>query len=480
MKGRIRCAAATAVLAVLVAGCVNQDHEVAQYRQVLDEQRPKPARLEAGETLTLDRALALANADNEQLASQGETYLQALIAKDRAFSAFLPTLNFTPNLTVEQAPRGTVPATAPGAPPTSAAVAAATSGNFKQSGNVLYRIQAPVVGNMTFAYRDLPLFEAAKMIVAQRRELLLDAQQTLMLDVAQTYFQAVTLTEQTKVLANSLELQRARVRDLQARVTMRLSLPLDLAQQEANEAATEVSLRQAENALRDARRMLAFLIGAPAVDGALVEQVANPEGLAAADDCVRRALAERPDYQAALAGVQAARAGVRAAVAEYYPSVSLSAAGFLYEEHYADASKWNGILSASLPIFSAGQIHEDVRNAWSQLRSAGLMESYLRRNVSQQVLDAYDDLQTSGVVLGDLRREVDAATKAYAQAAQLEKNGLAIPLDVLTAEDTLLNAELQYASQAFNRTVAYLNLLRVQGELKPDAASRLRWVPIPL
>jgi outer membrane protein TolC len=478
VKRGLRSAAWTG-LAALLAGCVNQAHETSLYRRVLDDHRPAPAPYQPSETLSLERALALASANNEQLAAQGETYLQALIAKSRAFSAFLPTLNFEPNFTIEQAPRGAGPPTTPGAPATSAAQAAATAGDFKQSGRVLYRLEAPVVANMTLAYRDLPLYQAARMIVVQQRQLLLNAQQTLMLDVAQAYFQVLTLTEQQGVLRHSVELQQARVRFLQAQLKMRLALGLDVAQQEANEAATEVSLRQTENDLRNTRRMLAFLIAVPEVGGPLVDDVAAPQGLAGAADYTRHALATRQDYQAALAAVRAARDSVRAAIAEYYPSVSLSLAGFLYEENYADASKWNGILGANLPIFSAGQIHADVRNAWSQLRSAGLMESYLRRNITEEVMDAYDNLETSGLVLADLRREVEAAREALERSAQMEKNGLAIPLDVLTAEDTLLNAQLQYANQSYNRTLLYLNLLRVGGELTPDAPARLHWTPAP-
>ena len=91
----------------LLAGCVvDQAKEVRTYRKVIDGNEPKPKPLEPGETLTLARALALANADNEQIASQGETYLQALINKNRAVAAFLPTVSFQPNFTVEEAPCG--------------------------------------------------------------------------------------------------------------------------------------------------------------------------------------------------------------------------------------------------------------------------------------------------------------------------------------------------------------------------------------
>ena len=144
-------------------------------------------------------------------------------------------------------------------------------------------------------------------------------------------------------------------------------------------------------------------------------------------------------------------------------------------EDFANASKWNAVLSANLPIFSGGSIRADVRDAWSHLRQAALFESYLRRQILENVRTAYDNLLTSGYLLNDLRLEREAASQAYAQAVQMEKSGLAIPLDVLTAQDTLRNAKLQYASEDFSRTLLQLNLIRAVGDLDPATAEKLPW-----
>ncbi len=471
-------AAGTAFL----AGCVvDQAQEVRTYREVLDANQDKPAPLQPGEPLTLGRALALANADNEQLASQGETYLQSLIAKNRAFSAFLPTVSFQPNFTAEQAPRGTSPPASPGGPATSAAAAAATSGGFVQDGSVLRRLEAPVVGELNFSPRNIPLYKAAEITVAEQRQLLLDARATLLLNVAQTYFQVVISTRQVEVLEHSLALQEARLADIEGRFKVRLALDLEVAQARADEAATRVLLSHASNDVRNGRRTLALLVGVPQVDGPLTAVGLAPEPAIPVTYYVDRALAGRQDLLAAQDAVQAAHYAVKAAVAEYYPSVSLNVAGYLYRENYADASKWNGILSANLPIFTGGAIRADVRDAWSRLRQAALFESYLRREIEQGVRTAYDNVLTSGIVLADLKYEVESSSQAYRQSVELVKNGLAIPLDVLTAQDTLLNAELQYTAESFNRTIFQLDLIRADGDLDPSAPAKLRWSgPEPL
>jgi outer membrane protein TolC len=475
----ILCAAAIGLL----AGCVvNQAKEVRIYRKVLDGQEPKPKPLEPGETLTLARAFALANADNEQLASQGETYLQALIDKNRAFAAFLPTVSFQPNFTVEEAPQGNAPPGAPGAPVTSAASVAATQGGFVQDGRVLRRLEAPVVGAMNFSYRNVPVYKAAELAVVQQRQLLLDARATVLLNVAQTYYQVVISTQQVAVLEHSLALQQARLADLEGRFRARLALALEVAQAKSDEAAARVQLSRASNDMRNGRRTLALLIGAPEVDGPLVNATPLPDSPKSASEYVDRALAHRQDLLAAQAAVTEARYAVRAAVAEYYPSVSLDAAAYLYQQNYANSSKWNAILSANLPIFTGGAIRADVRDAWSKLRQAALFESYLRREIAQGVISAHDNLLTSAVVLGQLQQEVQASSDAYDQAVQLEKNGLAIPLDVLTSQDALLNSQLQFANESFSQAIFQLDLIRSVGDLDPSTPAKLHWAdsaPVP-
>ncbi len=446
-----------------LSSCVNQSKEVHTYRDVVDMSATRPAAYVSGEILTLRRALELANQNDEDIALQGENYVQALIAKNRAMAAFLPTVSFQPTFSVEQQP--TIASSIPGAITPAQVQSTAESGGWVTWGTTWQQTQAPVVGSMNLSLSSIPNVKGFDQLSIQQRQLLLDAQQTVLVNVAQAYYQVLRSEQQTDVLQNSLMVDEARLADVESRFRNHLALALEVSQTRAQAAATLVSLEQAQSDVRNGRRILAFLIGAQAVDGPLLDDLAVPDKPPSVEEFEALAAKHRQDLLAAATAVHAAKFSVDAAISEYYPSVSLNVAGFLYREYFSEASKWDAILGANLPIFSAGIIEADVRQAWSNLRKAALYQEELSRRINQDVQVAYDNYMTSQRVLQGLQDEVNAATAAREQSEQLLRNGLAIPLDVLTAQDALLNAQLLYTSEQFDRTVFYLDLLRTTGQL---------------
>jgi outer membrane protein len=473
---------------VFCAGCaVDQQKEVRLYRDVLDSSVARVAPYVPGETLNLPRAMALANQSDETLGLRGEDYVQALLNKNRAAAAFMPTVSFAPSFTIEQRATGdaatsTGPGstgiggagTSTGAGGTGAISASTTSGGggFRDWGsNLSRRIEAPVVGNINLfhGYGDVANLRAAEAQIAQRRELLLDVQATVLLNVAQVYYQVLRSDQSARVLANTLKVQEARLADVTQQLNNGLATKLAVAQTRAQADATRVLLVQAQSDVRNGLSTLALLIGVPAVTGPLADDFRVPAARPDEAEFERAAFASRQDLRAAEAALVAAREGVTVAFAQYYPSVSLNVAGFLYREFFSDASKWNAVLSANVPIFSAGIIEAEVRIAWSRLRQAALYESSVRRNVAHDVQVAYENLVTADLRIRELEDQVRAATEAFEQAQNAFKNALAINLDVLTAQDQQLNAELQLTGAKFDRAVFYLDLVRATGRMNEVA-----------
>ncbi|MGA2584146.1 MAG: TolC family protein [Tepidisphaeraceae bacterium] len=430
-----------------LGGCVNQQKDVAQYRKVLDGDKPADVHLESGGVLTLTDALRLANLNDEKLAIQGETYLQALITKDEEFANFQPTVSLGATYSIFD-----------------------THGDAPGTAN--HNLSAPASANMNVfnGFRDYSSLASQDQTIEQQKQLLLDMQQTVLLDVIQAYYDVLTSEQSVDVLTNSLKVQQANVDFIQAQVNVGTARPLDLAQAQAQASQTKVSLNQSIANVKTGRIMLAYLVDAPVQNNPLQDNFDPPTDIPDLENWEATAESTRQDLLAADAAVRAARKSVDVAFGQYYPSVSLNFNYFVYQEFNPSSNVWNGAVTGNLPIFTGGLINAEVRAAWSLFRQAALTQSQLRRNVDQDVATSYVDLDLAHTQLAELSIQVEAARDAYFTAQQLYKNGGGTYLDVLTAQDTLLSTQLQLTEEQFTQKTAYFNLLRSVGQLQQTVA----------
>ncbi|HXE52357.1 MAG TPA: TolC family protein [Tepidisphaeraceae bacterium] len=462
--------------ALAAGGCVDQHKEIAKYRKVLDG--PAPLAVDRdyskGKQLSLEQALLLASGYNEQLDIQGENYLQGLIARDRAYAAFAPTISLAPQFTWENRPinRGsTLVVGGTGAGSGSGTGTVVTGGRNKYT---ITDVPVAARANLFNGFRDVSTINAAWADIKRRRGLLLDLQETVLLETAQVYYQVLLAERSAEVLKNSVTYQDARVQDMTGRLRAGIAQPLDLAQTQAQDAATRAQLVTAQNNVRTGRITLAYLTNGNVQDATLVDRLELPQQLPSPAEATDIAQKTRPDIAAAAAQVEAARQNVQVAIGEYYPSINLDLSYYLHRETFPTNLEWLGILTANVPIFTAGIIEADVRLAWSQLRQSLLAEWQLIRQVNQDVRIDWQNLNASRDRIVELTTEVTASQEALRQATQRYSVGLATNLDVLTAQDQLLSSQLDLATEEFNHKIYYLDLLRGMGRLvRPETLNAL-------
>jgi multidrug efflux system outer membrane protein len=493
-------ASALGLLLLLTTGCVDQRKEVATYRKILDG--PKPIQVKRqyteGEPLTLEASLFLANRYDEELAIQGEDYLQSLIERNRAYAAFMPTIGISPSFTWQNkrlnsggvlvnnggtgsgttgtplggnsgsTGTGTGTGIGVGGTGTTGGTGVGGTSTVFSSGNRGYTTFDVPIGaraNLFNGFRDVATVRGAYANIRRQRGLLLDEQERVLLNTAQTYYQVLLAERSVEVLSNSAGYQDARVRDMVGRLRAGIAQQLDVAQSEAQAAATRAQLVSAEANVQNARTALAFLTNASVESAALADRLAVPNNLPTPQEEVDLAVRIRPDIAAARAAVEVARQNVEVAVGEYYPSIGVSLNYYLHRETIPTSVEWAGLLAANIPIFSAGIIEADVRDAWSQLRQQMLFESELIRQANQDVRINLHNLAASRRRISELRTEVAASQEALRQSTQRYTVGLALNLDVLTAENQLLSAQLDLATEQFNFKVFFIDLLRATGQL---------------
>lgn len=435
------------------SGCaVNQAHDQQIYRRVLDAGKSGPATPFHPESpLSLQEALELANAHNEQLAIAGENYLQALLDEDRAFAAFLPTISFAPTFMRQEK-------------------TALAAGNPLISEFVPdHATDVPLKADMDLnPFYAVPALHAAGSFARMQRALLLDRRAILMLDVAKTYFQVLHAEKQVGVLRYSIKVDRQRLADARSQEKAGVTMPVDVARAEAGEAKTRNSLILAKSDVKNGRAMLALLIGVPEVKGPLTSGLAVPSTGWRLSALLPVAEAQRQDLIAARERVTTAAAALEAAWGEYFPSVSLNLTHYLSRDTFPNDVDWTSLLKINLPLFSAGLIHADVRTAYSRLRQAKLAEDYIRRQVLKELRVAVENLRSDDKQIVQLTVQVKAARQGTRQAEAAFHAGVGTNLQRLIAHQGLQAAKLSLTTRKFARDIDYLHLLRVTGELAPQ------------
>lgn len=441
------------MLLLLISGCaVNQTRDQQIYRRVLDTGKSGPAApFHPDSPLSLQEALLLANAHNEQLAIAGEDYLQKLIDKDRAFAAFLPTISFVPAFMRQSK--------------TALAADNPLISEFVPDRTTDLPLKADLHLNPLYT---VPALQAAGAYARMQRALLLDRQAILLLDVAKTYFQVLHAEEQVSVLRSSVKVGRQRLADMRVKEKAGITRPVDVALTETELARTHNSLILAERDAKNSRAMLALLIGASEVRGPLTDGLAVPPKEWQLAPLLPVAEAQRKDLIATHEQVATAAAALKAAWGEYFPSVSLNLSYYLSRDTFPNDVDWTSLIKIKVPLFSAGLIHADVRTAYSRLRQARFAEGYLRRQVLKDLRVAVENLNGDTKRIAQHTIEVKAAREGVHQAKAAFEAGKGTNLQWLVAREKLLEAQLSSTTTRFNRNVDYLQLLRASGELTPQ------------
>ena len=165
-------------------------------------------------------------------------------------------------------------------------------------------------------------------------------------------------------------------------------------------------------------------------------------------------LQNRPDVKLADYAMAEAYYDTQAARAAFFPSISLQGlAGWTNDAGViVNPGKilLNAVASLTQPIYAQGKLKANLKI--SQLEQEKLMNQYVQTviDAGNQVNEALADCQAAIEKQGYYHRQVQVLKDAYRGTHELMDNGKAIYLEVLTAQETLLNAQLNEAVNMYN------------------------------
>jgi outer membrane protein len=307
--------------------------------------------------------------------------------------------------------------------------------------------------------------EVAKETVLATRQSLIDVEQRVMIEAVQAYINVKFATEIVFLRQSNMRVITQELRAAQDRFEVGENTRTDVALAEARLAAARAELASAEGDLMIAREAYKIAVGHYPKS---ISTLPRPPATAASLDEARAvAVRTHPIVRQSQHEVKIAEFNVKRAVADTGPSVS---ANVQFTDPQGSFNNTAGPstevgLSYSQIIYAGGQLASLHRRALAQQEAA---KSALLQNtliVEENVGNAWANLLVAQAQIEATDRQIAAAQIAFNGLREEAKLGARTSLDVLDAEQELLDAKVARARADATRYLGIYSLLQAMGLL---------------
>lgn len=324
--------------------------------------------------------------------------------------------------------------------------------------------------NLFAGFRTINSTKQAEALVAAGREALKNVEQNVLFDAVQAYMDVVRDIAVLKLRENNLKVLQEQLRASNDRFSVGEITRTDVAQSEASVAAAQSGVASAQAQLNSSRAVYEQVIGSPP-NG--VSSPGLPKGLIpiSANQATAQGETYHPAIQAAIFAEQAASFQVDVTTGELLPTVDLQAS---LSRSYDPSSTLDRQDSAqvvgrlNVPIYQGGEVSSRVRQA-KQTRAQRRLEIDLtRRQVRAAIIAAWGQLQAANSQIQSARANIESNNIALNGVREEARVGQRTVLDVLDAQQALLDAQVSLAAAERDRVVAAYALVSAVGKLNVD------------
>lgn len=321
----------------------------------------------------------------------------------------------------------------------------------------------------TFGHNRARLAEASATILAGRQSLR-QAESKLLLSVITAYADVLRDREIVQVVKASID-DLAHISDsITAQGAAGELSKTDVAQVESRLLAAKAQLVQTQTALSLSTAAYLAAVGqTPGQLEPMPELAGAPDTLDAAFDAAER---DSPELRAAEASERLAHDRIDEAKSAYGPNISLQVdAGVQPYAAYIPNQLERSVTAAVVfkqPIFTSGLNSSVVREAVDRDNGAELQVEQARRQVIQEVSQAWDQLAEAHNAFAVVSKQLDSEQVAYEGNVEEEKAGLRTTIDLLNAQLELTNTRVAAIQDRHDEYVARANLIAAVGALEAD------------
>ncbi len=310
--------------------------------------------------------------------------------------------------------------------------------------------------------------EAAKESVLSTRETLVGVEQNVLLQAVDAYTNMRAQSETVALRQNNVRVISEELRAAKDRFEVGEVTRTDVAQAEARLAQARASLAQAQGDYQAAREYFVAAVGRK--PGQLKAPPAAPTPAKSMEHAKTVALKKHPSILKAQHDVAAADLGVQIARASMGATVKLTGRYGIEETFDSSAFSKGGSVGVEVsgPIYLGGQLSARYRQAVARRDAARATLRLTSISVAQDAATAFANLQVARAARDASERQVRFATVAFRGVREEATLGARTTLDVLNAEQELLNAQANLITSRGNEYLASYALLANIGYLTAD------------
>lgn len=302
---------------------------------------------------------------------------------------------------------------------------------------------------------------AAEAQVFAGRENLRGTEIDILLATVQSYANVNRDNQIVTFRKQNIAFLREQLSAAQARFDVGESTRTDVSLADAELAGARASLSAAVAQAKSSAAVYAQIVGSVPKK---LKPVALPRKLlpGSLDRAVAQGVSEHPTVQAALYGVDAAGYNVKSQEGTFLPGVTVRG---LVAEADGGVSTAQVEARVTIPLYQGGAASARVRQAKEQLGQQRILVDSARRSIEQSVISSWTQMEAAQATIQANRAQLSAANLALNGVVEERRVGQRTTLDVLNAQQSVLNAKEAIAQSERNAIVASFSVLASTGKL---------------
>src|SRR6478609_10446018 len=311
---------------------------------------------------------------------------------------------------------------------------------------------------------------AAESQVSGAREGLRVLEQSVLLSAATIYMDYLRDSAIVEVQRSNTRVLEQTLKQTQDRFNVGEVTRTDVAQSEAQLAAGKTQQLTAESNLTTTRSNYRRIIGTEPQNlapGSPVDRFL-PKTLPAS---VELGLTQNPNVTASMFGIDVSYLQVKVAEGALLPTVTLQASvQQTYEQSLIQYRSFgaSAVTQLSVPIYQGGAEYALIRQSKETVAQQRLILDQTRDQTRANVVTAWGQLVAGKAQVASAQSQVTASEIALNGVREEAKAGQRTTLDVLNAQQALVNARVALVTAQHDRVVASYSVLSTVGRLSPQ------------